>query len=179
MLRLGLSVSSPSEAQASKPAQDRNAKTVAVMTAPKVVPPEVNVDRSRVGAPPLSVTPPDPMTEPPTTTAASTSMARMPRPSMISSVRAVSRVSRELRIVTPSAATTATTIHGPLLWTPSAFRNACANTPVAAWVQVRKNKYVPRSAKPPKNPARGPMVAPASAYTEPAWLKCWVRRQKP
>ena len=38
---------------------------------------------------------------------------------------------------------------------------------------------MPISAKPAKKPARGPSVAPASANTEPAELKCRVRRTKP
>ena len=38
---------------------------------------------------------------------------------------------------------------------------------------------MPISAKPAKKPARGPSVAPASANTEPAELKCRVSRTKP
>ena len=63
-----------------------------------------------------------------------------------------------------SAATSARTIHGTSsLASPASWIQAWKKTPVAASEATVKKPYAPSMANPPKNPARGPMVAPASA----------------
>ena len=54
---------------------------------------------------------------------------------------------------------------------PVPSRNEVPKSPTSAMFAAMKHEYVASSAQPAKKPARGPSVAPASAYVEPAWLK--------
>ena len=85
MLRPGSSVSSPIDAHASKPAQDRNAATTALNTADADTPSNENALKSTpvVGAPPLAKM-----------TTTRTIIDTMPTPSMASRILASSRTSR-------------------------------------------------------------------------------------
>ena len=85
MLRPGSSVSSPIDAHASKPAQDRKAATTPLITAEADTPSNENTLKSMpvVGAPPLAKI-----------TTTSTIIDRMPMPSMTSRILASSRMSR-------------------------------------------------------------------------------------
>ena len=59
---------------------------------------------------------------------------------------------------------------------PLPERNDEPNSPISAMSATMNSEYVASNAQPAKNPARGPSVAPASAYVEPAWLKYLVNR---
>src|SRR5919202_1014964 len=69
-----------------------------------------------------------------------------------------------------------TTIQDGFVQMPAPSRNAVPKSPISAMLAAMKQEYVASSAQPAKKPARGPSVAPASAYVDPAWLKNRVRR---
>jgi hypothetical protein len=54
---------------------------------------------------------------------------------------------------------------------PAPLRNEVPKRPISAMFAAMKHEYVASSVQPPKEPARGPSVTPASAYAKPAWLK--------
>src|SRR5207244_444976 len=105
MLRPGSSVSSPIDAQASKPAQDRNAATTPVITADgeTPLPEKENTEKSIPvdGAPPRAKI-----------TMTSTTMDRMPIPSIASRILASSLMSRPAIRNEITAATATITSHG-------------------------------------------------------------------
>ena len=61
---------------------------------------------------------------------------------------------------------------------PVPLKNATPKVPASAVLAQVKARYVPSRAHPAKNPACGPRVTPASAYTDPAWAKYRDRRMK-
>src|SRR5581483_8129451 len=69
-------------------------------------------------------------------------------------------------------------IHEGWCQMPAPCRNEVPKRPISAMLAAMKHEYVASNAQPAKKPARGPRVAPASAYAEPAWLKKRVSRTK-
>ena len=135
MLRPGLSVSSPIDAHASKPAHDRKAATTPLITAEveTPLPEKENTEKSIPvdGAPPLAKI-----------TMTSTTMDRMPIPSIASRILASSLMSRPASRNEITAATTTTTSHGGWyglsLSGCNCAMNALVNAAVNASVPIAK-----------------------------------------
>src|SRR3954454_19245767 len=68
------------------------------------------------------------------------------------------------------------TIHDGSCHRPMPSRNDVPKSPISAMFAAMKQVWGATSAQPAKKPARGPSVAPTSAYVDPAWLKNRVRR---
>ena len=165
MLRVGLSVSSPSAAQPSNPAQDRKAATTAAMTVEKLTPCSEKVLPSMpvLDAPPFAKI-----------TMLRIVMQTIPTPSMSSSSRVTTRRSMVFRYADKAMHTRIVQIHGTWNGCAGSFcaaaMNALRKLFTAATQQLANITYVPRIAKPEKKPARGPIVTPTNAYALPAWL---------
>ena len=103
MLRCGSVVSSPIETHASKPAQHRNAATTPPRTAATDTPEVLNTPKST----PVGAAPPRAMM-----TADSTTMARIPKPSIASRILASTRASRPVSRSDSAPAMRIGTSHG-------------------------------------------------------------------
>lgn len=134
MLRRGSSVSSPSDEQDSKPAQDRKANTDAAISVPKGVSPGVKVLTTSMVCPFGAL----PVAARPKITAASTSIAAMPMPPISSSTLAATADSRMFSASTTAAPSRATSSQGGPLPKPACMKNASRKTPHEAIVQAAK-----------------------------------------
>ena len=96
-----------------------------------------------------------------------------------SRARAVFRTPRDASTPISAHATSAIGSHPADGEMPVSRRNACPNVATPIIETGGKTMYVPSSAQPVKNPARGPTARPTKAYTEPAWLTKPLNRTNP
>ena len=160
MLRRGSSVSSPSAAAPSKPANDRNPNTEAVAIASSVVPlGRLNASPSEDSWP-LGASPTISRTKMTTTRI---TISATENPSIVSSERVAKRMSPPAITVISAAETSAIQIQSALSAMPVEARNDEKNSPTSADEATVKHRYVPSSAQPARKPAAGPSVKPVSA----------------
>src|SRR4051794_12402265 len=172
MLRRGLLVSSPSAAAPSKPPKERSPKTEANAIAPIAVP-EAGTNGFKLNDCPSGAVPPITFQK---MTATTITISATEIPSKERRARVATLTSPYARNQTSAAAISETRIQDGLSQMPAPLRNEVPKRPISAMFAAMKHEYVASRAQPPKKPARGPSVAPASAYAEPAWLKKRVSR---
>src|SRR3954453_11394893 len=85
------------------------------------------------------------------------------KPSIVSSERVATRMSRAEMNAIRAAETSAIQIQSALSEMPVDDRNDVKKRPTSALDATVKHRYVPSSAQPAGNPARGPSVKPVSA----------------